>query len=320
MPLRSLGRPTTNPSRGKIAVSKDSRYAKEGAKRNGIARHRLPLTRARAIVNDMHRLRPPPPSLALFALLSLALHVAAAGALQRATRSGRAFEARADRTTALAGETLDVEPPATATPDDEVSEPATESPSPGTASSPSRPSSSAPDPRASAPAGRARTVAANGAPAAAPPPLFGAVGERTATDLATTFTRAFNQAASADPIWASVPVGSAGTAEVTLLLGDDGHLVQHAVSGSPSVALRRGIERTIGLLGARPFTARGEATRLRIVCHVSRNDVHDGLHGDVFALSGGSFSGDEGTVWFALPASSGGGRRVDTVLRLLAAP
>ena len=41
-----------------------------------------------------------------------------------------------------------------------------------------------------------------------------------------------------------------------------------------------------------------------------------GLHGDVFALSGGSFSGEVGTAFFALPAA-GGGRRVDVELRLV---
>jgi hypothetical protein len=91
----------------------------------------------------------------------------------------------------------------------------------------------------------------------------------------------------------------------------------HTVSGAPSRALRRGIESTILLLGARPFTAHGAVTRLRLTTHVSRNDVHDGLHGDVFALFGGSFTGDVGTAWFALPAPGTGGRRVEVELRLL---
>jgi hypothetical protein len=47
-----------------------------------------------------------------------------------------------------------------------------------------------------------------------------------------------------------------------------------------------------------------------------KDDVHDGLHGDVFALSGGSFSGEVGTAFFALPAA-GGGRRIDVELRLV---
>jgi hypothetical protein len=143
---------------------------------------------------------------------------------------------------------------------------------------------------------------------------------RSATDLATTFTRAFNQAASADPVWATVPFGSAGTAELTVVIDDSGHVSKSTIGGTPSSALRRGIERTMLLLGARPFTAHGPVTRLRIAAHVSRDDVHDGLHGDVFALSGGTFSGDLGTGFFALPGARGGGRRVDVELRLQAGP
>jgi hypothetical protein len=91
--------------------------------------------------------------------------------------------------------------------------------------------------------------------------------------------------------------------------------VSSSVTGSPSPALRRGIDRTLVLLGGRTFTARGAVTKLRITARVSPNDVHDGLHGDVFALSGGSFAGDTGTAFFALPGASA--RRVDVELRLL---
>jgi hypothetical protein len=70
------------------------------------------------------------------------------------------------------------------------------------------------------------------------------------------------------------------------------------------------------MLGSRAFTAHGMTTRLRVVAHVSKDDVHDGLHGDVFALSGGSFAGEVGTAFFALPAA-GGGRRIDVELRLV---
>jgi hypothetical protein len=58
-------------------------------------------------------------------------------------------------------------------------------------------------------------------------------------------------------------------------------------------------------------------TRIRVSARVTRDDVHDGLHGDVFALSGGSFVGDLGSAFFALPPSAGPGRRVDVELRLL---
>jgi hypothetical protein len=147
--------------------------------------------------------------------------------------------------------------------------------------------------------------------------LFGAVGSRFSADLATTFTRAFPQAASADPLWLVVPPGDAGSADVKLLLDDDGHLEGSAIGGTPSSALRRGIERTLSLLGPRAFTAHAAVTKLRVRAHVARDDLHDGLHGDVFALSGGSFSGDVGSAFFALPAGAGPGRRIDVDVRLL---
>ncbi len=265
----------------------------------------------------MHRQRPPPLPLFAFALLSLALHVAAAGALGRAAaRSAppRASSEHPQATPALAGDTLDVERDEPADTDEPAEPGVTESAAVAHAGS-----AAAHGPGAG---GTPRVRTRPSAPATAPAPaaLFGAVGERSAVDLATSFTRAFPQAASADPIWPTVAFGSAGAAEVSLLLDDEGHLVEHTVSGSPSLALRRSIEHTIGLLGARPFTSRGNVTRLRITAHVSRNDVHDGLHGDFFALSGGSFTGDVGTAFFALPAPSGGGRRVDVELKLLGGP
>jgi hypothetical protein len=45
---------------------------------------------------------------------------------------------------------------------------------------------------------------------------------------------------------------------------------------------------------------------LRVSATVSNDSVHDGLHGDVFAL-GGSFSETEGDAFFALAV----GRRID---------
>lgn len=136
-------------------------------------------------------------------------------------------------------------------------------------------------------------------------------------DLATTFTRAFPQAASADPVWSSVAFGSAGRAELSMLIDDEGHLTSTEIAGAPSAALRRSIEHTLVLLEPRAFTARGALTRLRITAHVSRDDVHDGLHGDVFALSAGSFTGEVGSAFFALPGGGGPGRRVDVEVRLL---
>ena len=224
-----------------------------------------------------------------------------------------------DASRPLAGETLDIDTALADAPED--TEPSEPSPSqPNTASAARASHALAPGSHAArALEGMLKSrvhAGETGSPASAPPALFGAVGVRYAMDLATSFTRGFPQAASADPLWASVPFGAAGAAEVTLVLDDTGHLTSRNIAGSPSPALRQGIERTLALLGARAFTARGAVTHLRVTAHVGRNDVHDGLHGDVFALSGGSFSGDVGSAFFALPPSAGPGRRVDVELRL----
>jgi hypothetical protein len=251
--------------------------------------------------------------LLLFVAVSLTLHGGSAIVLRvlhdRAAATALVFDPSSQT---LAGDTLDVEP-APEAPADEDSEPMAPSPAtaepgaarPALARTPSR------GPGSAAPPGAAVSAAAR-------PALFGAVGVRFASDLATTFTRAFPQAASADPVWQEAPFGAASTADVTLTLDDEGHLARTTVTGAPSPALRRGIDRTLALLGTgRSFTAHGAVTRIRVTSRVSRDDVHDGLHGDVFALSGGSFSGDVGSAFFALPPASGPGRRVDVELRLL---
>jgi hypothetical protein len=171
-------------------------------------------------------------------------------------------------------------------------------------------------------AARSATVATAAGSASAsspsPPPLpFGAAGVRYASDLATTFTRSFPQAASGDKAWTGAPFGGAGSATVSLVIDENGHLMSSAVLGSPSPELRRGIERTLALLEPRAFTASAAITRLRVSARIARDDVHDGLHGEVFALSGGSFAGDVGSAFFALPGGPGAARRVDVEVRLL---
>jgi len=149
--------------------------------------------------------------------------------------------------------------------------------------------------------------------------LFGAVGARFATDLSATFTRAIPQAFSADPAWIDAPPGDAGAVEVTLVLDEAGHREASSLAGRPSRALRSSIARTLALLAERSFTAHQATTRLRLTARVARDDLHDGLHGDVFALSGGSFAGTTGSAFFALPSPSGAGpgRRVDVELRVV---
>lgn len=148
-----------------------------------------------------------------------------------------------------------------------------------------------------------------GSPDAAPA-LYGAVGERSAADLATAFTRGFPQAASSDPAWRSAPLGAAGEAEVRITIDADGRIRDHDVLGSPSPALASGIRRTLALIGGRPFVARAMTTRLRIRATVGTDTIRDAVHGDVFAI-GGSFAGGEGTAFFSLAI----GRRIDLRVR-----
>ncbi len=131
--------------------------------------------------------------------------------------------------------------------------------------------------------------------------LFGAVGERSASDLPLAFTRAFPQASSADPSWSKAQLGAAGEADVTITLDEGGHIENVAVS-CPDGALASGISRTFSLLRARPFTAKAKVTRLHLSARISPDQVHDGLHGDVFAIGQ-----SDGNAFFALSI----GRRID---------
>lgn len=135
---------------------------------------------------------------------------------------------------------------------------------------------------------------------------YGATGDRSAGDLATAFTRGFPQAASADPIWKSAPLGAAGSADIVLTLSESGHIENTDIQGAVPSALASGIRRTLALIKMRPFVARGKTTRLHVTATIASDAVHDGLHGDVFAI-GGSFAGAEGSAFFALAI----GRRID---------
>jgi hypothetical protein len=161
-------------------------------------------------------------------------------------------------------------------------------------------------------AGRAVAGPNEGAPGASgTTALFGAVGDRSASDLARAFTRDFPQAASGDPVWRAAPLGAAGEATVVLTLDDSGHIADVQVLGAPGGPLGQGIRRTITLIKGRPFVARSKVTKLRLTATVSADTVHDGLHGDVFAI-GGSFAEADGAAFFALNV----GRRIDLRVRL----
>ncbi len=245
-----------------------------------------------------------------FFTASVAAHLVVVALLFRSA-AGDTEEAPASG--ALTGETLSI-------PEDLVTEgveapsvnaAAPVSPSPPTARTASSPADQGGVRRGFAPASNA---AKGGAASTAEPGLYGAAGERSASDLAGAFTRAFPQAASADPVWLSVPFGRAGSAELSLEIDGAGNFVGAHIDGSAPPALRRGIERTVALIRGRTFTARAAITPLHVTATVSPDVVHDGLHGDVFAI-GGSFEGHLGNAFFALAV----GRRVDLVVSSLGA-
>ncbi len=234
----------------------------------------------------------------LFFGLSAALHGAVFTGVWLRPRA----KAVADPTPVLTGDTFDVT---------EVIE---QAPPPPPAQVDPEPQATAPT-RAVAPprhAAAVATAAGSGtATAPTPPPLtYGAVGERAAVAVAVAFTRAFPQASSGDAVWASVPFGDAGSADITFRIEADGKLAHYTVSGDASPALRRAIVRTMALIDGRSFVATGPVTHLHVSSRVSPDAVHDGLHGDVFAI-GGTFTSGEGSAFFALSI----GRRVDVTVR-----
>ncbi len=140
------------------------------------------------------------------------------------------------------------------------------------------------------------------APGPLGPSQYGAVGERGTAELLPTFARAFVQAASSDPLWASAPLGDAGTVDMTFTIDEQGALVRTITGGTGTPPLRRGIERTMALIASRTFVASAAETRVRVTARIVPDEVHDGLHGDVFAI------GASGTTsFFALAI----GRRID---------
>ncbi len=229
---------------------------------------------------------------------SLALHVAAGVALVRVKRTlAGAVTEPPPVASAGGGETFDVP---------EVEGPGAEAPKDGTESARLPPGSDLPV----RPAHRASTGAGAAHGQGAALPIFGAEGDRSAVDLATAFTRGFPQAASTDPAWAHVPFGAAGEADVVCEIDEAGGFVGARIEGHPSPALRAGITRTVALVRGRSFTSHARVTRLHLVATVSPDVVHDGLHGDVFAI-GGSFVGGDGSAFFALAI----GRRIDLSVR-----
>ena len=250
------------------------------------------------------------PRIPLFIALSLATHGLVAAAV---LVHPKAPPSLTPPPPVLAGDTFDVSMSEVPVPQDQAlpppkNDPATDNPNvgqePGAGTRPKAPPRAAP----TAAPGASASSATN---AADPNALtFGAVGDRSAVDVAVAFTRSFPQASSADPFWATVPLGDCGATDVTFVLAEDGTLASWSASGAPTEALSRAVSRTVALIKSRSFLALGPTTKLRVSAKVTADEVHDGLHGDVFAV-GGSFAGGEGSAFFALAI----GRRVDVTVR-----
>jgi type IV secretory pathway TrbL component len=153
-------------------------------------------------------------------------------------------------------------------------------------------------------AGNAKTRVASSANASSAQTnmLYGALGDRSATPLASTFARLFAQTASADPAWQSALLGAAGEATVTFTLDVAGYIEHVDVTGSPSQALRSSITRTMALLKSRPFVAKARTTSVHLTATITSGEAaDDGLDSSHFGISthGGNAS-------FVLPI----GRRI----------
>lgn len=245
--------------------------------------------------------------------LSLALHGAVVGVV---VASGRtrippppSAHEHEEAEPIIAGDTFELPAPALGDPSsDPAPEPADE-PTPDAPSEPSRRTAEVPSPSRSHRASKPAPAPRDGAETdddRGEGTRYGAVGERSATDLATTFARAFTQTASEDPEWQKAPIGPAGEAVVKLTIDASGRIVDVAVEGTPSAALRSSIRRTMPLVKERLFTARQKTTRIHLIASVSTGEGDDGLESGRYgiAVHGGRAS-------FVLPI----GRRIQLRVR-----
>ena len=138
--------------------------------------------------------------------------------------------------------------------------------------------------------------------------LIGAVGEPGAILLESAFLRALAQVASFDHEWTREPLTKVASISVVATVDQTGHL-RATIGSTSSLPLERAVTRVVAQLAPRKLTAHGATTHLTVTCSMHNDEVHDGFHGDVFAL-GASAQGRGGTAFFALAT----GRRVDFAL------
>ncbi|WP_433934742.1 hypothetical protein AB3662_09035 [Sorangium cellulosum] len=147
---------------------------------------------------------------------------------------------------------------------------------------------------------------------------FGAAGSSAVRSLGRAFTRAIPPACQADPIWATLPLGSAGKARIVIDIDDAGHIASWRPEGEEPLARHLGnlAKRTIALLGSGTFAvARGAVTAGKQTLEVSaviRAGAEAGETGAPADLAW-RFEGGHGKASFAQP----GGRLVEVVVQVV---
>jgi hypothetical protein len=172
----------------------------------------------------------------------------------------------------------------------------------------------------------ARTTLSSTAPAAAhgsgPGGTFGGEGSAPGVrDLLRSFVRTVPIIASSDQVWSSLPLGAAGSAEVTLVLDDDGKPRLAGGVAAPA-HLRRLILKTVSVMSGGRFgisSTEGIASEQRL--HVAVTLTQQAAPTQDQAVTGGVFAlrfepPDEHNVSHAF-FTLASGRRVEVAVRPL---
>ena len=177
-------------------------------------------------------------------------------------------------------------------------------------------------PRAQARASSQKSTAPAAAHGSGPGGTFGAeVAAPGVRDLLRSFVRAVPIVASSDPAWSALPLGSAGAADVTLALDDEGK--PHVAGGVSAPAhLRKLIFKTVSVMSSGRFgISSGEGVVSQQKIHIALTLTQQGTPSQDQAVAGGVFAlrfepPDEHNVSHAF-FTLASGRRVDVAVRPL---
>jgi hypothetical protein len=143
----------------------------------------------------------------------------------------------------------------------------------------------------------ARATASASTPAGAPARAssagsgFGAEGSAPGVrDLLRSFVRTIPIVANSDPVWSSLPLGAAGSADVTLALDDEGR--PRMASALPAAAhLRRLIQKTVSVMSSGRFgIASTEGIPTEQKFHIAVTLTQEAAPAENQAASGGAFA------------------------------